>query len=112
MNYCNCPDCRNRNCPAGEREVELERDNAALRADKERLEKEAFIANAKSTLQASCDPSDKERLDWLEDNVHALHYGLECKVCVRGEDGMEFNGETWRAAIDVARAALAQGGEK
>lgn len=55
--------------------------------------------------------ADNERLDWMEDNIHALHYGLECKVCVRWEDGMEFNGETWRAAIDAARAAP-QGGAK
>lgn len=53
---------------------------------------------------------DKERLDWMEDNIHALHYGLECKVCVRGEDGMEFNGENWRAAIDAARTK--EGGAK
>lgn len=36
-NYCNCPDCRTRNCPAGKREVELEREITELRADKAKL---------------------------------------------------------------------------
>lgn len=48
---------------------------------------------------------DRERLDWMENNVHALYYGLDCCVCVRGEDGAEFSAETWRAAIDMARVA-------
>ena len=53
--------------------------------------------------------ADKERLDWLENEIHRLHYGSDCKVCVRGEDGQEFSAETWRQCIDAARA---QGGTK
>ena len=46
----------------------------------------------------------KERalFEWVESNVHALHHGLDCKVCVRGEDGMEFSAETWRSAAVAA----------
>jgi len=43
----------------------------------------------------------KARFDWMEENVHSLHYGLDCKICVRGEDGMQFVGDTWVEAIDA-----------
>lgn len=46
---------------------------------------------------------DKERMDWIENEAHALVWDDNCRPGVhRAEDGVEFFGESRREAIDAA----------
>lgn len=55
---------------------------------------------------------DKQRLDWAEDHAHALDWDLHdpMKRVVRGHDGAEFCGDTWRELIDQAMRNSAREG--
>lgn len=45
---------------------------------------------------------DKARLDWLESECHTITWTGSTPTIVRGEDGLEFQADTFRAAIDAA----------
>ncbi len=53
------------------------------------------------------DREDAERLDWLDGVAHCADWldGEPIKRVIRASDGVEFTGDTWREAIDAARAA-------
>jgi len=45
---------------------------------------------------------DKARLDWIENHARALGYEGGKPYAERGEDGLLFSGDSFRAAIDAA----------
>lgn len=53
------------------------------------------------------DREDAERMDWLDRVAHCADWleGEPTKRVIRASDGAEFTGDTWREAIDAARAA-------
>lgn len=58
-------------------------------------------------LPSAQDREDAERLDWLDGVAHCADWldGEPTKRVIRASDGAEFTGDTWREAIDAARAA-------
>jgi len=49
---------------------------------------------------------DTERMDWIEQRAHALTWTKEGeKLAINADDGAEFIGDTYRAAIDAARGS-------
>lgn len=47
---------------------------------------------------------DAERLDWMDNVAHCADWVEDepTKRVIRADDGAEFQGDTWRAAIDTA----------
>lgn len=62
----------------------------------------ATIADMAKRLEAA--ERDSKRLDWIEDRAHALDWDPRqpMKRVIRGDDGAEFCGDTWREQIDAA----------
>jgi hypothetical protein len=62
----------------------------------------AEMADMAKRLEAA--ERDSKRLDWVEDRAHALDWdpNQSMKRVIRGDDGAEFCGDTWREQIDAA----------
>ena len=78
------------------REIEKLTQQLAV-ADRHKTDWERIARDACEDAQAM-----RRIFTWVEDKAQALHYGLECKVAVRGEDGREFSAETFMDAIKAA----------
>ena len=70
--------------------------------------------NARLHAEIAAAVRDSRRMDWAEHYVHVLDWDPHepMKRVIRGNDGAEFCGDTWREQIDAATRDYDNNGEE